>query len=105
MASVLHVQNYFFTQAPSVTPFAGGLILAVILVSSAVTASRSRTHHVIGAVLAIFAIGLGVDWLETHNTTVEAMPAAIFAICFEQVSAWLVKLLLPRNVSTGLPWY
>ena len=24
MASVLHVQNYFFTQAPSVTPFADG---------------------------------------------------------------------------------
>ena len=47
VASVLHVQNYFFTQAPSVTPFAGGLILAVILVSSAVTAIRSRTHHVI----------------------------------------------------------
>ncbi len=79
--------------------------LAVILVSSAVTASRLRTHHVIGAVLAIFALGLGVDWLEAHNTTVEAMPAAIFAICFEQVSAWLVKLLLPRNVSTGLQWY
>ena len=64
MASVLHVKNYFFTQAPSITPFTGGLIIAVILVSSAVTASPSRTHHVIGAVLAIFALGLGVDWLE-----------------------------------------
>jgi hypothetical protein len=57
------------------------------------------------AVLPIFALGPGVDWLETHNTTVDAMPAAIFAICFEQVSAWLVKLLLPRNVSIGLPWH
>ena len=34
----------------------GGLILAVILVSSAVTASRSRTHRVVGVTLAILLL-------------------------------------------------
>jgi hypothetical protein len=58
---------------------AGGLILAAILVSSVFTASRSRTHHVIGIGLAVFALGLQVVWLQTHNRIVEATAAAIFA--------------------------
>jgi hypothetical protein len=79
---------------------AGGLILAVILISSTVTASRSRTHHVIGAVLAIFALGLQVDWVETNNTAVEAMDAAIYAIFFLYTA-----LLIFRHVLSFGPVY
>src|ERR1700732_3277803 len=56
---------------------AGGVLLATILVSSAVTASKSRTHRVVGVALAISALGLQLDWLVTHNTTAEAVEAAI----------------------------
>jgi Ion channel len=56
---------------------AGGLILAAILVSSALTASRSRTYQVIGIGLAIVALGLQVVWLGTHSRIVEAADAAI----------------------------
>jgi hypothetical protein len=79
---------------------AGGLILAVILISSTVTASRSRTHHVIGAVLAFFAFGLQVGGLETHSTTVEAIDAAIFAIFFLYTA-----LLIFRHVLSFGPVY
>ena len=44
---------------------AGGTILAVIMVASAVTASKSRTLRTAGVVLAFFAIGLQVEWLNT----------------------------------------
>ena len=61
---------------------AGGIILAVILVSSAVTASQSRTLRVFGVVLAILSLGLQVEWLETHGRIVEATHVAILAIFF-----------------------
>jgi Ion channel len=79
---------------------AGGLILAVILVSSAVSASRSRTHHIIGIGLAIFALALQAAWLETHNITLEAMDAAIFAIFFLYTA-----LLIFRHVLSFGPVY
>jgi hypothetical protein len=61
---------------------AGGLILAAILVSSVFTASRSRTHHVIGIGLAVFALGLQVVWLQTHNRIVEATAGRDIRIFF-----------------------
>jgi Ion channel len=79
---------------------AGGLILGVILVSSAVAASRSRAHRVIGVVLAIFALGLQVDWLETHSSFVEAADAAIFATFFLYTA-----LLIFRHVLSFGPVY
>jgi len=79
---------------------AGGLILAVILVSSAVTASRSRTYQVIGIGLAIVALGLQVAWLETHSRIVEAADAAIFAIFFLYTA-----LLIFRHVLSFGPVY
>ena len=65
MASVLHVQNYFFTQASSITPCAGGLILAVVLVSCAVTASWSRTHHGTDPITR----ATGAPWRVVHRWT------------------------------------
>jgi hypothetical protein len=79
---------------------AGGLILAVILVSSVVTASRSRTHHVIGVVLAIFALGLQIDWLATHSIIVEATAVAVLAIFFLYTA-----LLIFRHVLSFGPVY
>jgi len=79
---------------------AGGLILAVILVSSAVTASRSRVHHVIGISLAIVALGLQVDWLETHDRTIATFDAAVFAIFFLYTA-----LLIFRHVLSFGPVY
>ena len=78
----------------------GDLIIAVILVSSAVTASRSRRHHVIGIVLAIFAFGLQVYWLETHNSIVQAVAAAIIGIFFLYTA-----LLIFRHVLSSGPIY
>jgi Ion channel len=59
---------------------AGGLILAVILVSGAVIASQSRTHRLIGVVLAILAFGLEIEWLATHKIKVEAIYMAVLWI-------------------------
>jgi hypothetical protein len=78
---------------------AGGLILAVILVSSAVTASRSRTYQVIGIVLAIVALGLQVVWLETGNRIVEATDAAIFAIFFLYTALLIFRHVLSFGAS------
>ena len=61
---------------------AGGLILAVILISGALTATRLRTHRVIGVVLAVLSLCLQVDWLETHNTIVEAIYVGVLATFF-----------------------
>lgn len=60
----------------------GGLILAVILVSSAVTATRSRIHRIVGVTLAILLFGLQIGWLESHNKIVEAIAAAVLALFF-----------------------
>lgn len=79
---------------------AGGLILAAILVSSAMAASWSRTHHVVCIVLAIFALGLQVVWLRSHNRIVEATDAAIFAIFFLYTA-----LLIFRHVLSFGPVY
>jgi len=79
---------------------AGGLILAVILVSSALTASRSRTHHVISVTLALFALGLQVDWVETHNRNIAAVDAAVYAIFFLYTA-----LLIFRHVLSFGPVY
>src|ERR1700688_3638257 len=46
---------------------ARGLILAGNLVSSAVTATRSRAHRIDGVILAIVVRGLQIGWLESHN--------------------------------------
>jgi hypothetical protein len=56
-----------------VARLAGGLILAMILVSAAIIAGRSRTHRLIGVVLALASVGLQIEWLVTHKTTVEAL--------------------------------
>ena len=79
---------------------AGGLILAVILVSSAVTASRSRTYQLIGIALAIIALGLQVVWLQANSRIVEAADAAIFAIFFLYTA-----LLIFRHVLSFGPVY
>ncbi len=79
---------------------AGGIILAVILVSSTVTASRLRAHRIIGLALATFALGLQLVWLETKNTTFEAIDAAIFAIFF-----FYSALLIFRHVLSFGPVY
>jgi hypothetical protein len=79
---------------------AGGALLAIILVSSAVTASKSRAHRVVGIALAISALGLRLDWLVTHNTTAEAIEAAIFAIFFLYTA-----LIIFRHVLSFGPVY
>src|SRR6202035_3004179 len=71
----------------------GGLILAVILVSSAVTAGRSPIHRVVGVILAILLLGLQIGWLESHNQIVEAIAAGVFAIFF-----FYTSLLIFRHV-------
>ena len=79
---------------------AGGTILAVIMVASAVTASKSRTLRTAGVVLAIFAIGLQVEWLNTGNKIIEATDAAVFAIFFLYTA-----LLIFRHVLSFGPVY
>jgi len=79
---------------------AGGIILAAILVSSAVTASRSRTHRIIGIVLAILTVGLQVEWLETHSRIVEATYVAVLAIFF-----FYTALIIFRHVLSFGPVY
>jgi hypothetical protein len=59
---------------------AGGVILAVILVSGAITASQSRTHRFFGVVLAIVSVALQVDWLATRSITIEALYTAVLAL-------------------------
>jgi len=78
----------------------GGIILAVILISSALTASRTPWHHVVSIVVAIFALGLQVAWLETHSRIVEAVDAATFAIFFLYTA-----LLIFRHVLSFGPVY
>jgi Ion channel len=73
---------------------AGGLILAVILVSSAVTAGRSHTHRVIGVILAILLLGLQIGWLESHNKIVEAIAAGVLAIFFLYTSLLIFRHVL-----------
>lgn len=58
----------------------GGIILAVILVSGAITASRSRTHRFIGIVLAISSVALQGEWLATHRITIEAIYTGVLAV-------------------------
>src|SRR5580693_7757880 len=72
----------------------GGLILAVILVSSAVTATRSRTHRIIGVTLAILLLGLQIGWLESHNKIVEAIAAGVLAIFFLYTSLLIFRHVL-----------
>ena len=59
---------------------AGGIILAVILVSGAITASQSRTHRFVGVVLAIMSVGLQVEWLATRSSAIEATYTAVLAL-------------------------
>jgi ion channel len=79
---------------------AGGMILAVILVASSITASQSRTLRTTGVVLAILAIGLQVEWLITDNGIVEAIDAAVFAVFFLYTA-----LLIFRHVLSFGPVY
>src|SRR5277367_967980 len=58
---------------------AGGLILATIFVTGAVTASKSSMHRGISVALAILALGLQAAWLSTHDKTVETVFIAVFA--------------------------
>jgi Ion channel len=73
---------------------AGGFILSVILVSSAVTASRSHLLRVIGIVLAIFALGMQVDWLASRSIVAEAIDAAVFAIFFLYTAVLIFRHVL-----------
>ncbi len=59
---------------------AGGIILAVILVSGAITASPSRTHRFIGIGLAISSVALQGEWLASHSITIEAIYTGVLAI-------------------------
>jgi hypothetical protein len=79
---------------------AGGVILAAILVSSAVTASTSRTHRAAGIVLAISSLGLQVEWLETHSRVVEAVYVSVLAIFFLYTA-----LIIFRHVLSFGPVY
>ena len=79
---------------------AGGLILAAILVSSALTASRSPWHRLIAIVLALITLGLQIDWLKTHNISVETVGAGIFAVFF-----FYTALLIVRHVLSFGPVY
>ena len=72
----------------------GGLILAVILVSSAVTATRSRTHRAVGIILAILLLGLQIGWLESHNKIVEAVASGVLAIFFLYTSMLIFRHVL-----------
>ena len=58
---------------------AGGLVLAVILVSGTIAASRSPVRRAIAFVLAIATLGLQAAWLVTGNAIIEAMFMAVFA--------------------------
>jgi hypothetical protein len=79
---------------------AGGLILAAILVSSAATASQSRTLRVVGVVLAILSLGLQVEWLETNSIITEAIRVAALTIFFLYTA-----LLIFRHVLSCGPVY
>jgi hypothetical protein len=57
----------------------GGVVLATILVSGTIAASRSHLHRSIGLALAISALGLQATWLATGDTTIEAVFMAVFA--------------------------
>lgn len=58
----------------------GGAIVAVILFSGTVVASRSKILRAIGVVLATTTFGLQIGWLTTHHTTIEAAMMASFAV-------------------------
>jgi hypothetical protein len=79
---------------------AGGIILAAILVSSAVTASPSRTLRIVGIALAILTIGLQVEWLETHSRIVAAGYVAVLAVFF-----FFTALVIFRHVLSFGPVY
>jgi len=79
---------------------AGGIILAAILVSSAVTASPSRTLRIVGIALAILTIGLQVEWLETHSRIVAATYVAVLAVFF-----FFTALIIFRHVLSFGPVY
>lgn len=79
---------------------AGGIILAAILVSSAVTASPSRTLRIVGIALAILTIGLQVEWLETHSRIVAATYVAVLAVFF-----FFTALVIFRHVLSFGPVY
>ncbi|MGA2895941.1 MAG: hypothetical protein ABSE22_24040 [Xanthobacteraceae bacterium] len=79
---------------------AGGIILAAILVSGAITASRSRTHRIVGIVLAILTVGLQVEWLESHSRIIEATYMAVLAIFFLYTA-----LIIFRHVLSFGPVY
>jgi len=76
---------------------AGGLILAMIFVTGAVTASESTVHRSISVALAILAIGLQAVWLSTHNKTVDTVFIAVFAaFCL-----YTASVILRRVLSSG----
>jgi hypothetical protein len=58
---------------------AGGLVLAVILFSGTIAASRSPARRAIAFVLAIATLGLQATWLVTGNAIIEAVFMAVFA--------------------------
>ncbi len=78
----------------------GGVMLAAILVFSAVTASRSRILRGVGIALAILTIGLQVEWLETHSRIVEAIYVGVLALFFLYTA-----LIIFRHVLSFGPVY
>jgi hypothetical protein len=80
----------------------GGLILAVIFVAGAITASRSRMHRGMSIALAIAALGLQAAWLATHETSVETIFVAVFAIfCLYTAMVILRQVLVFGPVHAG----
>lgn len=79
---------------------AGGIILAVILISGAITASPSRTHRFIGIVLAISSVALQVEWLATRSITIEAIYTGVLAIFL-----FYTALVIFRHVLSFGPLY
>jgi len=77
---LLYIGLYPLMLGEVIARLAGGIILAAILISGAITASRSRTHRLLGIVLAISSVALQVEWLATRSTTIEAIYAGVLAI-------------------------
>jgi hypothetical protein len=78
---------------------AGGIILATIFVTGAVTASQSKIHRNISIAMAFVALGLQAAWLSTHDKTVETVFIAVFgAFCLYTALVILRRVLAPGPV-------
>lgn len=75
----------------------GGIVLATILVSGTLAASRSRVHRAISAALAATVLGLHVARLMSGNTIVESFSMVMFSV----FCMYTAIIMLRRVLSFG----